>query len=373
MVVSSRRDYYEILGVSRTASDAEVKSAYRKLAIQYHPDRNPGDSGAEGQFKEAAEAYAVLSDREKRSRYDRFGHQAGSVGGGFTGFDPDVFGDFSDILGDLFGFGGRRRRSRRGPMPGADLRYDLSLSFEEAAFGTEPTLRIPRLEACDACSGTGSADGASPGPCRTCGGMGQVRMTQGFFTVARTCPKCGGEGSVISSPCRQCSGAGRLENDHSLQLKIPAGVDDSSRLRLAGEGEHGLRGGPPGDLYVVIHVEEHSAFERDGFDVRSEVLISYPLAVLGGRIEIETIHGTELLPIPAGTQPGETLRLRGQGVARLGGNGRGDHLASIRLRVPRARDLGAEEIRLLEELAQESGGEAPAERTVIERVKDLFA
>ena len=365
----SKRDYYEVLGVPREAAEPEIKSAYRKLAVEHHPDRNPGDREAEERFKEAAEAYAVLSDREKRGRYDRFGRQGGA---GFGGFDPDIFGDFSDILGDLFGFGGRRRR-RGGPVPGADLRYDLTLSFEEAAFGAKPTLRIPRLESCDVCRGSGSADGAAPAACRTCGGQGQVRVTQGFFTVARTCPNCGGAGSVIASPCRECRGAGRREREHSLQLSIPQGVDHGSRLRLESEGEHGLRGGPPGDLYVVIRVESHETFERDGFDVSSVVPISYPLAVLGGKIEISTLHGIELLSIPPGTQPGATLRLRGKGIPRLGGGGKGDHCAVIRLEVPKARTLPTEQLELIERMAQKGDGEVREERNVIDRVKDLFA
>lgn len=370
--MSAKRDYYEVLGVAKGAGDSEIKSAYRKLAVEHHPDRNPGDSAAEDKFKEAAEAYSVLSDANKRARYDRFGHPATGGAGGFSGFDSDTFGDFSDILGDLFGLGGRRRRSRSGPMAGADLRYDLSVSFEEAVFGFEPTLRIPRLEGCDTCSSTGSADGAPPATCQTCRGQGQVRMTQGFFTVARTCPKCAGAGQVISSPCPSCGGAGRRERDHSLQLKIPAGVDEGSRLRLESEGEHGVRGGPSGDLYVVIHVEGHSKFERSGLDVLSEVELSYPLAVLGGKVEIDTVHGPEQLSVPSGTAPGDLLRLRSKGVPRLGGGGHGDHIAHVRLRVPRARDLAPEELELVEALARRAGEEA-GDRTVIEKVKEFFA
>lgn len=368
--MSSQLDYYAVLGVDRHAGAAEVKAAYRKLAVRYHPDRNPGDAKAEERFKDAAEAYSVLSDREKRGRYDRFGHTGGATAGGFGGFDPDTFGDFSDILGDLFGFGGRRRR-RSGPASGADLRYDLSISFEEAAFGTEPTLRIPRLEICESCKGSGSADGAGPTTCTTCGGQGQVRMTQGFFTVARTCPKCGGQGTVVRTPCVDCRGAGRREREHSLQIKIPAGVNHGSRLRLEGEGEHGVRGGPPGDLFVVIHIEPHDTFERDDCDVLSEVEISYSLAVLGGKVEIDTLHGREFLSIPAGIEHGAAVKLRGLGIARLGGSGRGDHRAVVRVKVPKANQLAAEELALIEQLARLRGDET-GERTVIERVKDLF-
>lgn len=365
----TRRDYYEILGVAPDASEPEIKKAYRKLAIRYHPDRNPGDSTAEERFKEAAQAYAVLSDPQKRSRYDRFGHEAPGAGG-FSGFDPDIFADFSDILGDFFGFGGRRRRS--GAMPGADLRYDLSLSFEEAAFGAEPTLRIPRLERCDSCGGSGSEGAEGSEVCSACGGQGQLRFSQGFFTVARTCPRCRGEGTVIVDPCSQCGGSGRLEQEQSLQVKIPAGVEEGARLRLAGEGEHGPRGGPPGDLYVVIHVEEHDVFRRQGADVFSELVISYPQAVLGTEVEIDTLHGPSQLTIPAGSRHGDLLTLRGQGTPRLGGGGRGDHHVTLAIDVPKSRDLDGEELRLVRELADHFGDSVRQERTVLHRVKDLF-
>ena len=260
--MARQRDYYEILSVSRDATGAEIKSAYRQLAVRYHPDRNPGDAEAEERFKEAAEAYAVLSDADKRSRFDRFGHAGlGGAAGGAAGFDPAIFADFSDILGDFFGFGGGRRRGGggRAPRRGADLRYDLVISFEEAAFGSEETLRIPRLETCPDCKGGGSADGKQPRVCSACGGHGQVRYSQGFFTVARTCPQCHGEGTVVADPCRNCRGEGRVERERSIQVTIPAGVDSGSRLRLTGEGEHGRFGGPAGDLYVVIAVEPHDA------------------------------------------------------------------------------------------------------------------
>jgi molecular chaperone DnaJ len=369
--MSGKRDYYDVLGVERGAADADIKSAYRKLAVQFHPDRNPGDSVAEERFKEAAEAYSVLSDPQKRAGYDRFGHQAPGAGG-FGGFDADTFGDFSDILGDLFGFGGRRRTRRRGPSPGADLRYDLTLSFEEAAFGAEPTLRIPRLETCDECTGSGSADGGGPQSCETCGGHGQVRFSQGFFTVARTCPNCGGSGAVVRNPCSSCGGRGRREQEHSLQVKIPAGVDDGSRLRLSGEGEAGVRGGQRGDLYVVIHVEDHELFHRQGADVYAECSISYPQAVLGAEIEVETVHGPQKLTVPPGTRQGETLSLRGKGVQRLGSSGQGEHHVSILIDIPRARDLSTDELELVQGLAERFGDEVRHESKVLHRVKDLF-
>ena len=368
--MAGKRDYYEVLGVARDAKEQEIKSAYRRLAVKYHPDKNPGDAEAEAKFKEAAEAYAVLSDSAKRSRYDRFGHQA-AAGGGFGGFDAEVFADFSDILGDLFGFGTRRRARRGGPAPGADLRYDLSLSFEEAAFGAEPTLRIPRLETCSKCDGSGSADGSAPETCPGCAGHGQVRFTQGFFTVARTCPRCGGTGSIIRAPCSECGGRGRVEKERSISVKVPGGVDEGARLRLSGEGEHGLRGGPPGDLYVVIHVEEHEVFERRGVDVLSEVVISWPKAVLGAEVEVDTLHGKASLPVPSGTRQGDVLALRGKGVPRLGG-GIGDHHVSIAIDVPRARDLSPELRRQVEDLAEKIPDGMAQERSVFRRVKDLF-
>ncbi|MDQ2939551.1 MAG: molecular chaperone DnaJ, partial [Actinomycetota bacterium] len=286
--MASKRDYYEVLAVERTAAAAEIKKAYRKLAAQYHPDRNPGDVEAEERFKEAAEAYAVLSDGDKRARYDRHGHSGLGAAGGFSGFDPQTFGDFADVLGDLFGFGdllgGRRRGGRRG-IAGSDLRYDLELSFEEAAFGATHTLRVPRLEACPDCKGSGSAGGSGPVTCNGCGGAGQVRFSQGFLTVARTCPQCRGRGTVISDPCKRCRGARRIELERTLEVTIPAGVEDGARLRLSGEGEQGLDGGPPGDLYVVLRVEEHPRFRREGAHVLSEVEVAYPQLVLGATLE----------------------------------------------------------------------------------------
>lgn len=368
----AKRDYYEVLSVDRGAGAAEIKAAYRKLAIKFHPDRNPGDAAAEDRFKEASEAYEVLSDGEKRSRYDRFGHQA-VAGAGSGGFDPTIFADFSDILGDLFGFGGGGRRGgSNGMTRGADLRYDLTLTFEEAAFGTETTLRIPRLESCPKCSGSGSANGAPPAVCQACGGRGQVRFTQGFFTVARTCPQCQGEGRVISDPCTECRGEGRVEEERSITVKIPAGVDTGARLRLSGEGEHGRRGGPAGDLYVVLQVRPHKHFRRDGSTVLSRATISYPQAVLGSAIEVDTLHGKSTLDIPAGTQHGRDFRLRGQGIARLDGAGKGDHVVSVEVEVPQPRDLSPEELQLLRRLAELGGHPVKEEKGVIERVKNLF-
>ena len=368
-----KRDYYEILAVGKTSARGEIKAAYRKLAVRYHPDRNAGDKAAEERFKEAAEAYAVLSDEQKRAAYDRFGHQGG-MGGGFSGFDPEIFGDFSDILGDFFGFGdlfgGRRRRG--GSRPGADLRYQLELELEEAAFGTEKELDIPRLETCDACSGSGSADQAQPSPCRACGGRGQVRMSQGFLTVARTCPQCAGEGAVIVDPCKECEGRGRSQRVRSIQVKIPPGVDTGTRLRLSGEGEHGHRGGRTGDLFVDIIVAPHPKFQREGAHTYAEVSISYPQAVLGTGVKVETLHGSEELEIPAGTEHGRSFRLRDRGIERLDRRGRGDHMVVVQVAIPHPRDLSEEELVQLRRLAELSGNDVHEERKVLDRVRDLF-
>ncbi len=368
----AKRDYYEVLGVARTAGQQEIKSAYRKIAVRDHPDKNPGDKPAEERFKEAAEAYAVLSDADKRARYDRFGHQ-GVSGVGAGGFDPTIFADFSDILGDIFGFGGfSGRRGGSGATRGADLRYDLTLTFEEAAFGTETTLRIPRLESCPQCSGTGSANGAPPAVCSACGGRGQVRFTQGFFTVARTCPQCQGEGRVIGDPCKECRGEGRVERERSISVKIPAGVDTGARLRLTGEGEHGRRGGPAGDLYVVLQVRPHKHFRRDGSTVLSRLAISYPQAVLGTTVEVDTLRGKTPLDVPSGTPYGRDFRLRGQGIDRLDGSGRGDHVVTVEVEVPSPRDLSDEEVQLLRRYAELGGYPVKEEKTVLDRVKNLF-
>lgn len=373
--MTAKRDYYEILGVERGASAKEVKSAYRQIAVRHHPDRNPDDEGAEEKFKEAAEAYAVLSDPDKRARFDRFGHQ-GVSGGGAGGFDADTFGDFADILGDFFGqgfgdmFGGQRRG--QAVRPGADLRYRLSLTLEEAAFGTEKSLEIPRLESCEECSGSGSAGGAEPRACSTCGGHGQVRFSQGFFTVARTCPQCGGEGRVISDPCSECAGEGRVERTRTIEVKIPAGVDGGTRLRLTGEGEHGRRNGPPGDLYVDIQVKPHEKFVREGVHVLSENEISYSQAVLGTTIDVETLHGSAPLEVPPGTDHGRQFHLRGMGVERLNGRGQGDHVVRVRIAVPRPGDLSDEQVDLLRQLAEAEGSEVREGKSVLGRVKDLF-
>ena len=372
--MAARKDYYEVLGVSRDAAAREIKSAYRKLAVKYHPDRNPGDTEAEARFKEAAEAYAILSDDQKRARYDRFGHQGGP--GGVGGFDPDVFRDFSDILGDFFGFGfgdpfGGRRGSGAG-QPGSDLRYELHLPLEDAAFGVQKTLEIPRLETCETCTGSGAAAGSRPVSCQACGGQGQVRMTQGFFTVARTCPQCAGEGQVIQDPCDDCRGQGRLEARRSIEVKVPPGVDSGMRLRLSGEGEHGRRGGRTGDLYVDIVVDPHETFTRDGAHVLSELELSYSQAVLGTRLDVPTLHGEQALEIPPGTQPGARFELAQKGIDRINGRGRGHHVVEVTLKVPHPRDLEDDHVEQLRALADREGSEVRGDRRVLDRVRDLF-
>ena len=369
MAANEKRDYYDVLGVARTASVDEIKKAYRKLAVRYHPDKNPDDPAAEEKFKEAAEAYGVLSDDEKRARYDRYGH-AGM--GGTGGFDPNQFADFGDILGDLFGFGdffgSPRRRSTR-PARGNDLRFDLELSFEDAVFGKEVSIDVPRVVTCKTCSGTGAKPGTKPVTCGTCGGRGQIRYAQGFFAVARTCPQCSGTGSQIKSPCESCSGAGRVRETKTISVKVPAGVDDGSRLRVAGEGEGGHNGGPPGDLFVFLSVREHERFTRRDYDIHAQESVTVTQAALGAEVSVETIHGREPLKIPAGTQPNQVFRLRGKGVEYLDGSGRGDHYVHVAVRIPTS--LSDDQRRLLEELAALEG-EHPPERGVLDKVKDFF-
>ncbi|MGD8520009.1 MAG: molecular chaperone DnaJ, partial [Desulfobacterales bacterium] len=303
--MSTKRDYYEILSVNRNATEDELKASYRKLALKYHPDRNPGDKEAEEKFKEAAEAYEVLRDPEKRSLYDQFGHQ-GLEGTGFSGFGgfEDIFSSFSDIFEDFFGFG-TRRRSRSRAQRGADLRYDLPLAFMEAAFGTETEIEIQKMESCPECHGSGSEPGTQPETCRHCGGVGQVSRSQGFFTVRTTCPTCRGNGQTITHPCAKCHGSGQVMVNKTVSVKIPAGVDHGSRLRLNGEGEAGNYGGPPGDLYVFIHVDPHEFFTRKDTDVICQVPISFVQATLGDKILVPTLNGKKKLEIPKGTQPGD--------------------------------------------------------------------
>ena len=362
----SARDYYEVLGVGHSASREEIKAAYRKLAVKYHPDRNPGDVKAEERFKEAAEAYAVLSDSDKRARYDRFG-QAGLGEQPFSGFDSSVFGDFADILGNIFGFegffGGRRRG---GPERGSDLRTSIAISFVEMAAGVERLLTVPREESCEACAGSGLAPGAKAETCRSCGGRGQVRVSQGFFTMVRPCPDCGGAGRKVSNPCQDCRGAGRVERRRQLKVTVPAGIEDDTRLRMVGEGEAGMHGGPAGDLYVVVRVEPHELFVRDGADLHLEQEISAFRAALGAELEVPTLGGAEKLKVPAGAQPGDTVVLRGKGLPRVQRSGKGDLVVHLQVTVP--RKLTAKQRELIQAVVAEEG-DRPG---VFRRVRDLI-
>ncbi len=366
----SKRDYYEILGVSRSATDREIKMAYRKLAVEYHPDKNPGDAEAEEKFKEAAEAYAVLSDGDKRTRYDQFGHD-GVRGAGGAGFDPG-FTNIEDIF-DLFGFGdvfggGRQRRSS--VQRGADLRYDLQITLEEAATGKDEKLEIPRLETCEECKGKGAAEGSSPETCITCNGNGQTRYQQGFFSVMRTCPNCNGNGQIIKDPCKGCSGAGRIESKKELEVKIPAGVETGSRLRIGAEGEAGVGGGPNGDLYVVIHVAEHDLFERQGANLYTSAPVSFAQAALGAEIKVKTLNGEEDLKIPAGTQTGTVFRIKEKGMPSLSGSGQGDLYVAVTLITPKT--LSSEQRKLLEQLAEIEDVDFE-EEGFIDKVRNIFS
>lgn len=365
---AQKRDYYEVLGVSKTVSPQELKQAYRKLALQYHPDRNPGNQDAEEKFKEASEAYEVLSDAEKRQRYDRFGHGAN----GFEGFGQGFTGvNLNDIFGDLFGeiFGGARQK-RGGRSRGSDLRYNLEISFEEAAFGCEVQVKIPKPKRCEVCSGTGSKDGQVR-TCATCGGAGELRFTQGFFAVSRPCNQCNGSGQTIADPCAKCRGAGRYDAESQLSVKIPGGVDTGTRVRLAGEGEPGDAGGPSGDLYVVVHVKEHPIFVREEYEVLCEVPISFTQAALGANIDVPTLDGKMKLRIPPGTQTGKVFRLKGKGVPHLHGNARGDE--HVRVVVETPSELNRQQRELLEKFAEISGEDVhPQARSFFQKVRELF-
>jgi len=366
-----------VLGIQKGASDQEIKSAYRKLAMQFHPDRNPNNPDAEEKFKEASEAYAVLADAEKRGLYDRFGHAGVGAAGAGAGFDATVFQDFSDIFGEFFGFGdlfgggggrsGRRTRAQRG----ADLREDITIEFEEAVFGAERKIVYRRHENCESCGGSGSAQGKAPTSCRACGGRGQVRYQQGFFSIARTCPTCQGAGSVISDPCAKCRGEGRVVQQKTIDAKIPAGVEDGTRIRFSGVGEAGIQGGPPGDLYVVLHVKEHPFFERQGNDLYCVVPISFTQASLGAEIHVPTLEAEHALKIPEGTQSGTVLKIRGKGVPVLNGHGKGDLFVEVRVQTP--SKLTKRQRELLQELQGLTQVEnIPQRRSILGKVKDMF-
>ena len=370
----SKRDYYEVLGVSRTASDQELKSAYRKLAMQHHPDKNPGNHEAEEKFKELNEAYGVLSNADSRARYDRFGHAGVGSSAASAPWTNEGFGGFEDILGDIFGdlFGTGRSNSRRGgAQRGSDLRFDLEITLEQAAAGHKTKISIPRLENCETCNGTGAAAGSSPVTCNACGGVGQIRYQQGFFSVSRTCDQCRGTGRVIPNKCKSCFGQGLVENEHEIEIKIPAGVDTGARLRLAGEGEAGRSGGGSGDLYVVIHVKEHDVFERQGNNLYVAVSITFSQAALGAEIKVPTLDGEETLTIPEYTQTGSIFRLKGKGIVSLQGHGRGDLFVVANIVTPTR--LTREQRKLLEQFAAiEERQQESAARKFGSKVKDIF-
>lgn len=357
----AKQDYYELLGVSRNATEDDIKKSYRKLALKYHPDRNPDNPEAEEKFKQAAEAYEVLHDAEKRSLYDRYGHEGLQNAGfqGFQGFD-DIFSNFGSIFEDFFGFGGGRQRGRRSSRAGADLRYDQQIAFEEAAFGTEKVLEFEKMETCIQCLGKRTAPGTSPTTCSTCGGIGQVERRQGFFALRTTCPNCRGEGSVITKPCPECRGRGMVRTPKKLSVKIPAGVDEGARLRLTGEGEEGINGGPAGDLYVVISIQSHEFFERAGNHVHCQVPISFPQAALGADIDVPSLYGSQTLSIPRGIQTGETLSLPGCGIPDVRGGRKGDQIVHIMVKTP--THLSDRQEELLRELAALEGEETKGKK-----------
>jgi molecular chaperone DnaJ len=381
----AKRDYYAVLDVARNASEADIKKAYRRLAMKYHPDRNPGDHDAEERFKEAKEAYEVLTDAQKRAVYDQHGHAGldaarqgagGGPGGGFGGAEgfSDIFGD---VFGDIFGGGGGGRRggARQQVFRGADLRYELELDLGEAVFGKSADIDVTKLVECEVCHGSGAAKGSQPVTCDTCGGVGQVRVSQGFFTLQQTCPHCRGSGRIVRNPCDTCLGQGRVRRHKKLSVKIPAGVDNGDRVRLAGEGEAGRNGGPPGDLYVEVHVREHAIFERDGAHLSCEVPISFATATLGGKIEVPTLDGQVVLKIPAETQSGRVFRLKEKGVQPVRGGSRGDLFCRVMVETPvRLSTQQRELLKAFDESLRHDGSDhAPRQHSFLEGVKRFFS
>jgi molecular chaperone DnaJ len=374
--MATKRDYYEVLGVNRDASEEDIKKAYRKLAMKFHPDRNPDSKESEEKFKEAKEAYEVLSEAEKRRAYDAYGHagvnpQMGGMGGG----GDAGFGGFAEAFGDIFGdiFGGARGRSN--VYRGADLRYNLEIALEQAARGTETKIRIPAMEECDTCHGSGAKPGTQAKTCTTCGGTGAVRMSQGFFSIQQACPACHGSGKIIADPCRDCSGAGRVKRHKTLSVKIPAGIDEGDRIRLAGEGEAGVNGGPPGDLYVVIHLKEHAVFQRDANDLHCQMPVSFTTAALGGDIAIPTLEGQAKVKIPPETQTGQVLRLRGKGIKGVRSSHPGDLLCEIVVETPvKLTERQKELLRELEEINVRDGDRHnPRAKSFMDRMREFFA
>jgi molecular chaperone DnaJ len=368
----AKRDYYETLGVPKNATEDDIKKAYRKLAMKHHPDRNPDNPKAEEHFKEAKEAYEILSEPQKRAAYDQYGHAGVDQQGGAGGFGAGGFGDaFGDIFGDIFGGGGRQRSN---VYRGADLRYNMEISLEDAARGSETKIRIPVMAECETCHGSGAKPGTQPTTCSTCGGHGQVRMQQGFFSIQQTCPKCHGSGKMVSSPCGTCHGDGRVKQQKTLSVKIPAGVDEGDRIRLTGEGEAGVNGGPSGDLYVVMHLKKHSIFERDGGDLHCEMPVSFTVAALGGEIDIPTLDGHAKMKIPAETQTGAKFRLRGKGIKPLRTSEHGDLICHVVVETPvKLTERQKELLRELEEINQmDSSKHSPRAKSWMTKVKDFF-
>lgn len=380
----AKQDYYEVLGLNKSASPEDIKRAYRKLAVKYHPDKNPGNKPAEEKFKEVSEAYEVLSDSQKRASYDQFGHaglEGAFKGGGFGWQDFTHFDDLSNWgLGDLlrgfgldtdfFGLGGGRS-ARSGPARGADLEYELQIQFEEAAFGSQKAVEIPRYEVCNNCKGSGAKPGTKKIKCSNCGGAGQVSSTSGFFNISRTCGKCNGEGAIIKTPCAKCNGLGRIKARRKITVKVPAGVYTGTRLRISGEGESGVRGGPRGDLYVYINVGDHPIFKREGFDLICEIPINFPQAVFGAEIDVPTLTGKVKMRIPEGTQSGKIFRLREKGIPRLGGGGKGDEYIRVKIETP--TNLNSEQKKLLKEFSKACGEEvSPISQSFMEKLKRMF-
>ncbi|MDP9253762.1 MAG: molecular chaperone DnaJ [Verrucomicrobiota bacterium] len=377
--MTKKRDYYEVLGIDRGASDEEVKRAYRKLAVKFHPDKNPGDAEAEEKFKELGEAYDVLMDPDKRAAYNRFGHAAFAQGAATRDGFHDPFDIFREVFGGAGGaggifetfFGGGIATDHEGRQRGSDLRYDMQITLEEAAFGVEKEIEIQKFDSCEKCNGSGAEPGSRAINCPACGGRGQVISSRGFFQVSQTCPRCRGTGQIIERPCRVCEGEGRVERQSRIKLKIPAGIGDGSRLRSSHNGEAGIRGGPPGDLYVVIHVKEHEIFQREDDNLYCEVPISFTLATLGGEIAVPTLEGKANLRVPTGTQSGQVFKLRGKGITNVNGRGRGDLLARLIVEVPTR--LNAEQRQKLEEFAELCGEEnTPMHKSFFDRAKEFF-